>query len=253
MDFEKAVVEARNNNFNFIEIHSLWGKTIEDLSDNEVEDVKNMLKVYDMKVSCFSSTLFLMCPLYTTIDQLEPFNQSFLTYNGTYENHIEKLKRSLEICNKLNINYMRIFPFRRELKIEKKIDEIVDDISERFYGIARIAEKANIIVVVENCPHTYLPKGVLTQKVIKNINSKNLGLLWDVGNSYRTLNLPIPEKYKEISLNEEYKIIKDTISYIHLKDYKKVNKPNDMLKYEHITFGRGDIRYKDIINTFKKR
>ena len=77
MDFEKAIYEAKKMSFRFVEVHSLWDKTIENLDNNEIKLVKKILDKNDMKISALSTTLFMMAPLYTNINNLELFSDEF--------------------------------------------------------------------------------------------------------------------------------------------------------------------------------
>ena len=43
MDFEKSVYEIKKNGFKYIEIHSLWNKTVEDLDYDEIKRVKKII------------------------------------------------------------------------------------------------------------------------------------------------------------------------------------------------------------------
>ena len=79
MDFEKAVDLAGQWGFTHIEIHALWGKTVENLSEDEVDRMMNIIKQHNLQVSCLSSTLFLMCPLYhDDPSSLEQFSDHFI-------------------------------------------------------------------------------------------------------------------------------------------------------------------------------
>lgn len=246
-DFEESAKLAREFNFEFVEIHSLWNKNIEELTDSEIIDVKNILHKHNLKVSLLGTTLFLMCPLYTEVEKLIKLKDSFLVYSGTYEKHFKVLKRCIDICKEFDVKFIRLFPFRKEMGINKDLSEIIKDISVKFEKPIEEAEKEGISLILENCPHSYLPKGLMTFEVVKLLNSKNLGLLWDIGNTFRTLDSNIPEKYRNYDIFKEYEKIKEKIRYYHFKDYNEVNE-----RFSHVTFGKGDIDYigiqKSIIN-----
>jgi len=70
MDFDKAAFLAHEWGFQYLEIHSLWGKTIEDLTHDEVDRMAQIINKYHFRVSCLSSTLFLMCPLYHDLSSI---------------------------------------------------------------------------------------------------------------------------------------------------------------------------------------
>lgn len=247
-DFEKAVFEAKKLKYDFVEIHSLWNKTIENLDNSEIELVSKILKKYKMGVSCIATTLFLMTPLYSNIENLEKFSEDFLVYIDTYENHVECFKECLLISKKLDAQFIRVFPFIKERGVSKDLDEIIDDIAEKLLIPLRIAEKEEQEIIVENCPHTYLPKGNIAYKLIKKINNKYIKLLWDPANSiiseYFQSNIPF--KYLKLNILEEYKLIKEAIAYCHVKDFKRYND-----QFAFVPFGEGEIDYNKLFTMFK--
>ncbi|MGQ9747672.1 MAG: hypothetical protein ACUVQZ_07935 [Candidatus Caldatribacteriaceae bacterium] len=96
MDFDKAGFLANKWGFQYLEIHSLWGKIVENLSDDEVDrmarTIINITYEYHLRLSCLSTTLFLMYPLYHDLSSIEKFSESFMTYDDTYEHHLNKLE-----------------------------------------------------------------------------------------------------------------------------------------------------------------
>ena len=144
MDFEKALIDIVNHGYKYIEIHSLWGKTIEELSNEEINTVLKLLRKYNLEVSCLSSTLFFMCPLYPNYE-IKNFKSTFLVTQGNYEDHIEKLKRTCETAKKLNAKYVRLFPFRAsEAKKVVGTDEDIKLITEKLMLPSRLAKEMDI-------------------------------------------------------------------------------------------------------------
>lgn len=251
MDLEEALICAKKYGYSYIEIHSLWGKTIEDLDKEEIVKVKKLLAKYDMKVSCVASTIFFMCSLYDDY-KISNFNSNFLVSEGNFSQHLEKLKNAIEIAHMLDTKVIRIFPFRAP--DDKKIigtDEDINLIVEKLTIASKMVEGTDIILALENCPHSYLPKGTMTNRVVNMVNSSNLKLLWDPANSFRAPVDTLPEQYKDVDLIDELEEIKEQIVHIHLKDYLKnlaiSNKPDtsssvqtcsiSTREFEHIAMG----------------
>jgi len=245
MDFEKALHIISNKGFEYIEVHSLWNKTIEELSYSEIKRAKKLIDKYKLKVSCLSSSLFLMCPLFKDIESLGQFSSKFITFKGDYKNHVEYLMKSIEYSQVLQTDYIRIFPFKKEANSNPSYKDIIGEISELLIEPVRMAKYKNKVLVLENCPHTYLPTGIMTVDVIKEIDNSSLQLLWDVGNSFKA---PAVD-YFQVDLNifVEYKKIKDNIGYCHIKDFKM-----DENRYEHFTYGEGIIEYSKLLKIFKE-
>lgn len=246
MDLEKALQVAKKHDYEFVEIHSLWGKTIENLTKEEVIKVQNLLKKYEMQVSCLGTTLFFMCPLYEDYI-LNNFNSKFITFIGDFKNHIEGLKRASQISKMLDAPCVRIFPFR--LPSNKNIvvnDADIELITEKLNSAVKTAEDMDTILVLENCPHSHLPKGIMTKRVVDSIKSNNLKLLWDVGNSFRAPIDGIAPEYANITPYIELDFILSDIRHIHLKDYTLLQKGSNK-EFNHITFGCGSIDFNKIL------
>lgn len=245
MDLEKSLQIISDLSYDYCEIHSLWGKTIEDLNDDEVDKVKELISKYNVKISCLASTVFFMCPLYSKYET-KHFNPNFLVINGNYSKHVEKLKRTMEIAKKLNVIYIRIFPFRRSDSEDiVGTEDNIDLIADKLMRPTELAKDADVTFVLENCPYTHLPKGILTKRVIDIVNSPNLKLLWDAGNSFREPVEILPKEYANITLGDELNIIFKDIYHIHLKDYLKVDEDK---KFKHVTLGTGSIDIKALIS-----
>ena len=109
----------------------------------------------------------------------------------------------------------------------------------------KLAREADKVILIENCPHTYLPKGSDTYEVVKNINSNYIKLLWDPANSLITKYFQ--NNNRDNNIIEEYNKIKEYINYCHIKDYRSFE--ND---FEFVPFGEGCINYKKLLSNFNR-
>ena len=231
MDFEYALKVISGLGIKYVEIHSLWNKTIEDLTQSEATQAQKLIKQFGLKVSNISSTLFLMCPLQESEKELETFDDYFITKMGDYEEHMRVLEYCIEFCEVFTTDKIRIFGFRREETLNE--DMVVEMIKEKLQRPVELAEKKGVTLILENCPHTYPGSGSVTRKVIENINSSNLKALWDPGNALRTGKTPYPDDYRQI---------KEHILHIHAKDLTPENSD-----YRPVPLGEGKINYREII------
>jgi sugar phosphate isomerase/epimerase len=246
MDFEEALVRIKNR-FAYVEIHALWNKTVEELHDDEAREVEALLQKHNMSVSCLSTTLFLMCPLRTSVQSLEKFSDTFLTFTGNYGEHMDCLKKCIDLSKRFNTEYIRIFPFRLEEGFDGDFYSVYADMRERFGNAAALAEKEKKCLILENCPHSYLPRGNMTFELAQSMNSRSFMLLYDIGNSFSAAHLPCPERFKQMSLIDEYELIKERVAYFHFKDYKKRGRD-----FQHVIFGEGDVGYEKLYRHIQK-
>jgi len=109
MDFEKALQVIKGFNVRYIEIHSLWNKTVEELTRKEATRAQKLVKKFGFTVSNISSTLFLMCPLQEHEKKLKTFDEHFITKIGNYKEHLKALEYCIELCRIFGTDKIRIF------------------------------------------------------------------------------------------------------------------------------------------------
>jgi sugar phosphate isomerase/epimerase len=246
IDFEKALAAAKDR-FEHVEIHSLWNKTVESIDDDEAREVERLLKKYSMNVSCLSTTLFLMCPLYTDVESLEKFSEKFAVFTGELRDHYEMLEKCITLANRFSTKLLRIFPFRIEKQADPDYGTVMKHMAAKLEGAVSLAESHEKCLIIENCPHSYLPRGNMTYELVNIVGRRSLMLLYDVGNSFRSGYLRFPEGYKRASIEQEYEMIKDRVRYFHFKDYRKTAGG-----YEHTPLGEGDVGYSRLYSRIKK-
>jgi len=122
MDFEESLRFIKDLGLEYIEIHALWNKNIEELSDEEVAEAKRLVKKYDLKVSLISSTLFLQCHLDESDKGFESIDDYFITISGDYNTHLKALQRCIELCDIFDSDKLRTFGFIQEKEYD---DEVV--------------------------------------------------------------------------------------------------------------------------------
>jgi len=235
MDFEYALKFIKELGLDYIEIHALWDKNIEELTDNEVAEAKRLVNKYGLKVSIISSTIFLQCHLLDSDKKFGPIDDYFITIAGDYDYHIRALKRCIELCEIFNTDKFRTFGFIKEGSFND--DEALQKIKEKLQKPIEMVEKAGLMLVLENCPHTYLQFGALTKKVIEEINSKHFRALWDPANALRSGGNPYPE---------DYSYIKNYIAHMHAKDVSLEEGPHT------VPLGEGIIDYNGILKNLDK-
>ena len=234
MNFEKALKTIKEYGLEYIEIHALWDKNIEELTDDEISSAKKLITKYGLKISNIGSTCFLQCHLRDNNEtEIKSFSDHFIAIFGDYKQHLDYFKHCIELCEIFETDKLRIFGFR---KLEPFTDDTIDLIVEKFKKPVEIAKKAGITLVLENCPWTYLPNGALVSKVINKIKSIHLRALWDPGNAYVSGVEPYPDDY----LN-----VKDLLGHIHMKDFKS-------LKKDTVIIGQGDINYQGLLSSLAK-
>lgn len=251
-DLETALQVAKEHGYTYVELHNVFSKSIESCNFKEVEEIQRLLEKYEMKVSCIASTIFFLCPLYED-DKVSLFNEEFKTITGNVEDHLSYLDHACSIAKQLNCSKIRLFPFRfpDNKKPPFGTPQDLQLITENIKKAVIIAEKHDITLVLENCPYSRLPKGMMSIQVIKAINSPNLRLLWDPANAFRAYVQNVPQEYLTTTLQEELEIIYPYIGHIHIKDYRRDSSSDS--SFTHTALLDGDIQYEPIFDYLKEK
>ena len=182
-DIKIACKKAKEEGFSYIELHNVFGKSIEECSDIEVEEIKNILDASGLKVSAIASTVFFLAPLYENY-KVSLFNDAFHAITGDISTHLEYLKRACKIAKKLDCSIVRVFPFRypdNEDVVIVGTEKDREEIKKHLIEAGNIAASYDIMIAVENCPYSHCPKGEMTYRMIKEIAHPNVGLFMGSG------------------------------------------------------------------------
>jgi|SRR5690554_575118 len=236
--------------YKHVEIHAINHKPIENITDDEINTLIKEKEKFNLHISALASTVFMMTSL-NKQDDISDFNPAFYKIEGSIETHLKALKKVCALANRLNCNVVRIFPFRASnnqviLGTDSDIEKMIDPIKEA----VTIAKNYDVILAVENCPYSYLPKGLMTLELVKRIDSPHLKLLYDPGNSYRANKDRIPTHFLSKSIMEELELIFPYIIHVHLKDYK-YDLSNPAKPFQHVAFLKGDVPIQEIIEFLK--
>ncbi|MCF0105751.1 MAG: sugar phosphate isomerase/epimerase [Holdemanella sp.] len=249
-DLETALKIIQKEGYSYVEIHNVFNKSIEQCNEKEAYRIKELLDAYNMTCTNISSTIFFLCPLYEK-DTVSLFNDSFYSIKGNLDIHLEHLVNACRIAKILDCPRIRLFPFRfpDNRKGPYGTDQDLNMIIENMKKAVEIAEEYNITLVIENCPYSHLPKGLMTVKIVEEVNSSHLKLLWDPANSYRAYKENVPDTYLNISLIDELKQIYPYIDHVHIKDYHY--DPSFIKPFIHTPIYKGDIDFDILFNFLK--
>ena len=87
----------------------------------------------------------------------------------------------------------------------------------------------------------------MSHELACSMGSRNLMLLYDIGNSFTAARRLIPEAFSQPTLLDEYEAIKSRVRCFHIKDYEKTAQG-----FRHVAFGKGDIAYNKLFSCIKR-
>lgn len=237
-DLESALKVAKEWEMEHIELNSLWGKNVIDLSKAELETAKELTDKFGMKVVMVGAPTLKACAL----DKVE---KGKLKNDPQFCEHMNMLKRSIELAHFFKTDIVRIFSFRKAgmaglgnpsplLPKGGEIDlETLDKIMEGMRIASDIAKEGRVIMGLENVRSCYGNSGENARIIIEATDRAELKAVWDPGNSYVSCGTAYPEGYESV---------KPHIVHIHVKDAKIKDKDTGLTSWEAI--GAGDIDYE---------
>jgi sugar phosphate isomerase/epimerase len=226
-EFEHALSVMNETGLEYAELQYLWEKEVGDLNDAEIAKAQSLLKVHEMKVSCISRHNFAGMLVGDTE-----------VGDGNYNRHMDSLQRCIDMALELGTNVVRIMSFRREMILfgSSGADYWVtstgawDKLLKLLESPVKLAEEKNINLVLETGNNAMVPSAWLGKKLIDDVGSDRLRILWDPANSLYANEPTYPDGWE--ALKDGY------IGHFHIKD-AKVNMP-----HAHVEFcemGKGDM------------
>ena len=233
-DFEYALDTMVETGLEYVELQYLWEKQVGDLTDADIERVKALIEARNLKVSCISHHNLTALPVDTAVD------------DPAYRAHITTLQRCIDVAQALGTNLVRIFSFRKEMVLfgaEPIISEgawatLLDKLEEPL----RIADAAGITLVIETAISGNVTSAHLAKKLIDELGTPHLKVLWDPCSSLYCTEIPYPDGYEAI---------REHIAHVHLKD-GVVNLPAATFDFCAMRQGQMDPYYNDIVDALKR-
>jgi len=206
-DFEHALKVMSDNGLDQAELQYLWDKEVGDMSKSEIDKAGELLKNYNMEVSCISRHNFAGIGVHEVS-----------IGDSTYNHHMEKLKECIDMAQKLGSPLVRIMSFRKEMVLfgehgaEKwnVSDGAWNKLVELLTPVVQLAKESDIMLVVETGNNAMITSCYLGRKLIDDLETKHLKVLWDPANAlYCGEN---PSKNALDSMEGGY------LGHVHMKD-----------------------------------
>ena len=220
-DLEAVAKFARQFNLDGIEIRTVWGKSPQNLLSN-IDDIKNILKEYDLEVSAIAS----------------PFFKADIDNEKEYKEHLDILKSCIHLGKSLDTNIIRGFTFWRK----NRMDEYLERIIEKYQKPLEILESDGILLGIENEPSTFVGNGAELARFLDRLGSKNVKAIWDPGND-------ISDPSGETPYPDGYRHVRDKIIHVHIKDGVRKGRGG---KPEYVAFGDGEVNYPGQLKALKE-
>lgn len=178
---------AEENIFH-LELRSIWGKNVLDLSPREVDTALKLLDARGVSVSAIASPIGKV-----------PIQTEFAGY-------LPRFERALEMARLFGTGYVRIFSFYVPAGgAERFRDEVVNRLSR----LAERAEAAGVVLLHENEKDIYGETPERCADMLYRVGSPSLRLAFDPANFVQAGVRPMVDAYP---------LLKDYLAYVHVKD-----------------------------------
>lgn len=188
------------------ELQFLWDEEVGDHSDAQLSRAQALVAAHGVEVSCISRHVF---------GGLALGNLSLSS--PAYLEQLAALGRCIDTAQALDCSLVRIMAFRKEMILFGSngaeqwnvATGAWDKLRELVTPAAQLAEDRGITLVVETGNNAMITSAWLARKLINEIGSDRLKLLWDPANSLYCTEIPYPAGYEAL---------RGVLGHIHIKD-----------------------------------
>lgn len=206
-DLEHALQVATEADLEYAELQFIWDKEVGDLTDDEMGRVMELVDRYGVKVPCITRHNFVGLLIGET--QVDDDNHRL---------HMAALGRCFDMAKTLGTKLVRIMSFRKEMILFGYNGAEVWNASKGAWEklltllepAVRMAEKADLTLVVETGNNAMITSAFLGCKLIDELQSDNLKVLWDPANTLYCNEVVYPDGYE--ALRGGY------LGHVHIKD-----------------------------------
>jgi sugar phosphate isomerase/epimerase len=179
-DFDHVCsVVSKDFGLNWIELRSMWGKNVMDLSGNEISEATRILAKYSLKVTDIASPLFKTDWPDAPRSPYGSKGDMHGAVEVAFKHQDEVLERSIALAKQFDTGKVRCFDFWR-------LDDVAPyraAIDDKLRSAAEIAGKHGILLVLENEFECNTATGREAARTLNAIQTPNLALNWDPGNA----------------------------------------------------------------------
>jgi sugar phosphate isomerase/epimerase len=226
LDLEHALRVMQKNGLNQAELQFLGDKEVGDLSGDELMKTKQLVDQYDMQISCISRHNFAGLGVHEVS-----------VGDTNYNHHMDKLKQCIGMAQQFNAPLVRIMSFRKEMVLFGEDGAEKWNVSagaweklvELMGPVVELAEKENIMLVVETGNNAMITSCFLGCKLIDDLGTEHLKILWDPANALYCGENPM-DTFN--SMSEGY------LGHIHMKD---VNVAIHQASIKCVALGKGQM------------
>ena len=198
-DLDEQVAVLHSENISYLDLRSVEGTNVLDLTNAQVMTIKNTLNKHNIGVACIASPI-------GKVSIASPFDET-----------LKRLERAIELADIFQTPFIRIFSFYPPTlsAADAESDEFVDptewrdEVHKRLHAMTEQAHTANITLLHENEKDIYGDTIARCVDLLKSINNANFQAAFDPANFIQCNQIPFPDAYEALH---------SWIRYMHVKD-----------------------------------
>ncbi|MBX3242614.1 MAG: sugar phosphate isomerase/epimerase [Chitinophagaceae bacterium] len=211
-DYARIVRFAAENHYRGIEIRGIQRQTDltqrpEFSSAGAIRDTRRRAEDHNVKIINLGSSAAL-----------------HHTGKAERQKNIDEAKRYIEIASELKCPYIRVFP--NNLPKDDSRAAVIELIIQGLQQLGEFARSTGVTVLLES--HGDVVYITDLEKIMNDVNSRQVALVWDIANMWSVTREPVSGVYQRLSR---------FIRHVHIKD--AAIQPDGKMRYQLL--GRGDI------------
>lgn len=216
-DLDEQLDSLQALGIDHLELRGVWGKSVLDLTDAELRQVKSALAQRGMAVSAIGSPI------------------GKISLDVPFAPHLDDLKRVIEMAADLGTRYVRLFSFWvAQGEHESKRAEVL----RRMEAFARAAEGSPVMLVHENEKEIYGDTPERCADILDTVAAPNLNAVWDAAN-YVQVGIDRP-------FDRGWPLVGRYVVYAHIKDALAATG-------EVVPAGEGDGQVLELLRAMRQR
>jgi sugar phosphate isomerase/epimerase len=203
----------------YAEVRSIWGKYNTAQPVAKVEEAKQDLEAQGIKTSILGTAFFKI-----------PLPPDTPEGRGILDSQWAMLDQAMERAKIMGTDKLRVFAFMYKNVSDKANERDFSRILELVREAARRAKARNFRLALENVGNSYVSTGADSARLLKGIQDRTLGLVWDPNNAGEMGEQAFPDGFRLIDPARIY--------HVHLRDY--AHRPDGKVEWRAVGQGEFD-------------
>ena len=193
-DLDEQLATLQREGIHHLDLRSMWNINVLDLSDGQINQIKQALDARGISVAAIGSPLGK-----TAIDS--PFEET-----------MRKLERAIEVAQAFDTSFIRIFSFYppgHPHLVSTRAGTNRDEVIRRLHMMRERVRSANVTLLHENEKDIYGDTIERCVDLMRNCASEHFRAVFDPANFIQCAQTPYPDAYEALH---------PWLAYVHVKD-----------------------------------